>query len=111
MLTTVEMFSLLARRQREGILTVSMMRRLGRAFLKHVKTEYLVFPLDDPLLSRARNILINRPLRTLDAIQLACAWEATVTLNEPLIFISADQNLLSIAGAEGFPTDNPNSYP
>jgi hypothetical protein len=50
-----------------------------------------------------------------DAVHLACA----LALNDPLIesglppltFISADNDLLAAAVAEGLPTDNPNNYP
>ena len=48
-------------------------------------------------------------------MHLACA----LALNRPLVdgglppltFVSADNDLLAAAAAEGFPTDNPNNYP
>jgi predicted nucleic acid-binding protein len=110
-LTTVEMFSLLARHQREGRLSASTFLRIQRTFLKHVQTEYLKFALDDPLLARARALTTHRPLRALDAIQLATALEAQTTLNMPLTFIGADIRLLTIASAEGLKTHDANAHP
>ena len=50
-------------------------------------------------------------LRTLDAIQLACALRAQTTLQQPITFVSADVKLLNAAIAEGFATENPNNHP
>ena len=54
-------------------------------------------------------------LRAYEAVQLACALDLREQtrankLPDP-IFLCADNNLLSIASAEGFAIDNPNNYP
>lgn len=110
-LTAVEMFSLLARRVREGTLVGSLAVTLGKAFLVDVEHEYLSFPLEARVLSRARDLVNKYPLRALDSIQLAGALEAASELNEQLTFISADNSLLAAASSEGFQIDNPNAYP
>ena len=110
-LTLVEMFSLLARRQREGSLSAPNTGILQGNFLLHCEREYLVTPLDSGVLRLARQLVDKHPLRTLDAIQLASALHVVNILNEPMTFISGDKNLLSAAAAEGFVTDDPNSHP
>jgi len=64
---------------------------------------------------RAIQLTRRQKLRGYDAVHLACA----LSLNEPivdnglppLIFISADNDLLIAAAAEGLATDNPNNHP
>jgi hypothetical protein len=108
----VEMFSLLVRKQREGLLSANDIAQIQTTFLIHVEKEYLAIPFSRPVLAQARQLLVNYPLRTLDAIQLACAQDAVSTLNEPMTFISGDTNLLAAAAAsEGFAADNPNLHP
>ncbi len=110
-LTSVELFSLLARRQREGTLAAASVMILQNDFLLHAEKEYLVYPQDNAVVARARSLIMKYPLRALDAIQLASAWEASTTLGEPMTFVSADNNLLTAAAAEGFTTDNPLAHP
>jgi uncharacterized protein len=71
----------------------------------------LLIDLDETVLDRARDLLLKHPLRTLDAIQLACALEAAHLFNIQPNFISADTRLLTAASAEGLPTDDPNLHP
>ena len=110
-LTMVEMRSLLARRVREKILTPEKSEAIKNDFLIHTEEEYLVVLLDTHVLTIASKLLDQHILRALDAIQLACALYAHDLLDEPITFLSADNNLLQAAAAEGFATDNPNSHP
>jgi predicted nucleic acid-binding protein len=110
-LTSVEMFSLLARRQREGTLSATTVGALQIQFLLHAEKDYLIYPQDDAVVARARSLVAKYPLRALDAIQLASAGEAAITLSEPMTFVSADNNLLTAAAGEGFITDNPLAHP
>ena len=106
-LTTVELFSLLARRSREGSLPVSHATLLGDAFLTHAADDYLVVPAGAQVLERARALIRRYPLRTLDAIQLASARHTANVLGETITFISSDRDLLAAAGADGLLTANP----
>ena len=67
-LTTVELFSTLARRQREGTVTQANGIVLQTRFLADLEREYLSIPLENSVLSRARDLLPRYPLRSLDAI-------------------------------------------
>lgn len=106
-ITTVEMISLLARRLREGTLTTERTEILRTNFLLHSDKEYLLIPVDEDVLQRARQLLQKHTLRTLDALQLASALVAAEILEEPVIFVAADQNLLTAAANEKFVTDDP----
>jgi len=102
---------MLARRQREGLLTAHSATRLANVFLFHAERQYLTVPMDLSVLVAARNLTITHPLRALDAIQLASALHASTTLNTLLTFITADKNLLAAATAEGLTTDDPTAHP
>ena len=110
-LSTVEMFSLFSRRQREGSLTTRQASTLGLQFLYHVSNEYLAVNIDADVLSLSQQLLTQYPLRTLDAIQLASAQHTSQVLHEPMTFITGDQRLLQIARQVGFKTDDPNLHP
>jgi len=110
-LTAVEVFSILARRRREGTISSPDTLILQTRFLADFGQEYLSIALEDIVLSRARDLLNRYPLRSLDAIQLASSVESSITLGEPMTFISADKNLLNAALGEGFNIDDPNNHP
>ncbi len=110
-LTPVEMFSLLARKQREGLLSPSNFTQVSNTFLFHIEHEYLTTPLDAPVLVAARGVIGKYALRTLDAIQLSAALNVAAAFGEPMTFVSADRNLLNAALAEGFNVDDPNVHP
>ncbi len=110
-LASVEMFSLMTRRQREGTLSPANAKTLEADFLLHNQKEYLVVPLESAILVQARALINKHPLRALDAIQLASALQAVALLNERITFVSADNNLLTAASAEGFAVDNPLTHP
>ncbi len=106
-LTIVEISSALARKQRLAQISATDAAQRRIDFLSDVETAYLMVQLDEAVLHRASDLTGKYPLRSLDAIQLASAIEASMILNEPMTFICADNNLLAAAAAEGFTTDNP----
>ncbi len=109
--TPIEFFSLLSRRLREQKLTSIDATTLRQAFLAHHQVDYLSVILEQPILIQACNLVTQYPLRPPDAIQLARALEAKNSLGVPLVFLCADNDLLSAAVAEGFTVDNPNLHP
>jgi len=110
-LTTVEIISVLTRREREGTITATERSVMESDFLLHIEHEYMVIPLEERVLVQARNLLGQYRLRALDALQLACAVRAARVFSVPPTFISADVRLLTAAAAEGLPTDDPNAHP
>ena len=110
-LSIVEFVSLLARRHREGTVSLNDFNKLQNDFLFHAARQYRVMAVTPNLLAEARQLLIKHPLRALDAVQLASALAAAKALATKPIFISADQKLLAVAALEGFRTDDPNLHP
>jgi hypothetical protein len=72
--------------------------------------DYLVNRLNTPLLAAANALALLPPLRTLDALHLASALDTARIFKTMPIFVSGDRPLLSVAIAEGFPTDDPNNH-
>jgi hypothetical protein len=112
LLTTAEIASALARRQREGSLSALERDRLFGTFLVDCARSYLLLRVEEDIIQRAVSLLRRYPLRTADAIQLATAIELSQTLQEaqlgPAIVVSADDRILEAAPHEGLPTENPN---
>lgn len=106
-LTTIEVISAFVRRRREGSVLTADFERVRDDFLAHVKTQYLTIALRHNVLEQAHALVEKHPLlRTLDAIQLACALTAAQAY-EPPIFVCADKRLLDAAVAESLLVENP----
>jgi predicted nucleic acid-binding protein len=110
-ITFVEMRSVLRRRVHERFLTPADANLLWTDFSAHVISEYVVIPVNDAVISGAARLIEKHSLRTLDAIQLSSSLQAQVLLAHSVVFVSADNNLLAAATAEGLQTDNPNLHP
>ena len=84
-------------------------------FLSHCDTEYELVATDRSSIDRAVSPTQSHRLRGYDAVQLATA----LTVNEilaaagltPLVFVSADNDLMVAARAEGLETDSPSVHP
>jgi predicted nucleic acid-binding protein len=113
--TMVEIWSALARRQREASISSQHHAELLDAFREDCLIRYRFVEFEEPVVEAARQLLERHPLRAYDAVQLASALVAGSTLDEtslPLpIFLCADDRLLAAARAEGLPADNPNIHP
>lgn len=78
------------------------------------RDEYVLVTVNREIVDEAIELTARHRLRGYDAVHLACA----LTLNRalvayhlpPLALISADDDLLNAAAAEGLPTDNPNRH-
>jgi predicted nucleic acid-binding protein len=114
-ITMAEMYSVLARRKREGTAPAEACAVAAQAFTAHSTTEYKFIELDISIISRARDLLDRYPLRAYDSVQLASALAANQALVDrelpPLVFVSADDRLLTVATAEGLATENPDLHP
>jgi predicted nucleic acid-binding protein len=111
-LTIVEFSSLLARARQRQAITTTEADRVRKAFLRHVSAlDYDCISLNRQLILRASRLTGRLGLRSLDAIQLACAIYARTGIRQPFTFVAADQQLLQAAAAEGLLTDNPLAHP
>jgi uncharacterized protein len=110
-LTTVEIVSVLMRRQRENTLRAAEVHQIRKNFGEHVRRQYRIVEMNREILDLARRLLKRRSLRTLDAIQLASALHIKRHLSDPIVFVTADRNLLNNAVLEGLLTDDPHAHP
>jgi uncharacterized protein len=110
-LTTAEFISALARRQRESKISLQDLLTLRGAFLNHADKFYTVINLNKDVVAEAHDLLIQHPLRTLDALQLASALKAYRMFGTVITFVTADARLLTAAAAEGLLVDDPNNHP
>lgn len=114
-ITQVEVVSGAMRRKRDGSITPRTARATRLLIGRHASREYRVIGLTGQISQHAEDLLEGHPLRAYDAIQLASALESNKRLTAagltPLIFVSADTRLLTIAAIEGLMIDDPNSHP
>ncbi len=115
-ITWVEVRSAIARREREGSLTSTDRTLIIQRFRSDLNNQYQVIELDSTLAETAGQLVNQYPLRAYDAVQLASVLLlqpafATITQSAQLIFLTADDRLLTIANALGLLTDNPNRHP
>ena len=114
-ITWVEVLSALARRQREGSLSATDVDLIVQQFSYELNNQYQVVELDRTVTENAGQLVNQYPLRAYDAVQLASVLRiqpafATAT-STSLVFLTADDRLLTIAQTAGLLTDNPNNYP
>ncbi len=113
-ITQVEVISGVMRRQREGRVDAPTARTIRLLLDRHASRQYIVIGLAAPVIQRAEDLIETHPLRAYDAVQLASALESNLRLVEaglePLIFVSADDRLLTTAAAVGLSAENPNAH-
>ena len=114
-ITSVEVLSAIARRQRESSLPADDVTQARLAFRYDLDMQYQVGELDRELADLAGTLVSQHPLRAYDAVQLASALRLQQRFvqagGSPLIFLTADDRLIAIAQAEGLEADNPNQHP
>lgn len=98
--TEVEVASALARRAREGILTIRERDRALSALELDMATFYIV-EMNSEVTEQAIELLTQHRLRASDAIQLASTIYLQRHLQETLEIVVFDQQLIKIARLEG----------
>lgn len=111
----VEVISAFARRLKSGTLTVNQANAAAAQFKYDFMNDLRVAAVEPVLLRRAVSLAEKYALRGYDAIQLSAALGVSAHINSiksgAFIFVSADNELNSAAGAEGLTVENPNNYP
>ncbi len=111
-LLVVEMISAFNRRLREGSVTTDDYTRMVSAFDSDLQTRFQIIRFEHSIVTQARTLLEQHPLRAYDAVHLASAVVMHRTLVEAdqpgLTFLCADDRLLDAAKAEGLMVNNPN---
>jgi predicted nucleic acid-binding protein len=110
-----ELVAAIVRRQRGGHLSSAHATRALAAVRVDWPNLYIRMDIDQPTIGRAMNLAETHGLRGSDAVHLAAALEIHQqrrTLALPaLTFVSADQEQLRAAAAEGLAVDDPNLHP
>ena len=111
----VEIAAAFARKLRGGYIT-QQAYQVARADLDNdIQNQYAAVSLDRLLINVAIELTARHQLRGYDAVHLASALRLNQALTSAklpsLHFISADNDLLAAAEAEGLLTDNPNDHP
>lgn len=114
-ITRVEAAAAFAMKYRSGATTLARRDAAFRLLVLHATTEYELTPVDVALLDQAMVLTQRHRLRGYDAVQLATALAINAQYIAaglpPLTFLSADNDLLAAAQAEGLDADNPNAHP
>ncbi len=114
-LLRVEITSAFARRLREGTVTFDEYVRIGDLFVEHRHSLYRLAPVNEAIIQRACELVVDHQLRGYDAVHLGTALNLNQQLvaagEAALIFLSADDRLNVAASAEGLAVDNPNNHP
>jgi predicted nucleic acid-binding protein len=98
----VEVASAFARKARDGTITRVERTRLWRLFRAHWRDQYQVLAITEDTHAQAERLLFSYPLRSLDALHIACALVVTARLPEiEMEFWTADNQQARAARTEG----------
>ena len=96
------------RKKNEGKIQPDLFVDVLIEFYQEVLDKFTVISLDDSLLSRSIELILNRNLRTLGSLQLSVALSVFDLISEmKFIFVCADNKLIEAAKQEGLETLNP----
>lgn len=113
-MTRVEAAAAFALKQRLGAVTLGERDAAVGLLVWHATREYDLVAVDDALLDEAQALTQRHRLRGYDAVQLATAlivYARCIAAGlPPLIFVSADRDLLDAAHLEGLLVENPNDH-
>ena len=99
-LTYVEVHAAFARRKRERLLSAADYNKIVREF----ETDFEAFgriEVRAEIVNSAKDLSIQHGLKTLDSIHLASALRFGKQIGKPIMFVSADQQLLKAAHTAG----------
>lgn len=111
----VEIAAAFASKWRGNSITQNEYQRVRAKLTDDVQQEYQTVPVIGDRINEAINLTAQHKLRGYDAVHLACALYLNQVLlsngRPSLIFVSADDDLLIAAQANGLTVENPNQYP
>ena len=108
-LALIETIATLRRKVKERKLTLNRFSKLKSAFLYDVEKRYTLIPIEDSLVVDALYLAEKYAMKSLDSLQLASALKIK-SVEEEIIFVSADLQLLKFAQKENFKIFNPEKY-
>ena len=105
--TVLECRSAIRRRERSGEISRSGADLAIDRIENDALSRYFVQPLTESVFNEARRLIDVRPLKALDALQLAGCLSIRASVAPPLTFVCADTRLCEAAILEGVDTINP----
>ena len=106
-LTVLECRSAIRRRERSGDVSNLVANQAIGRIEDDALSKYFVQPLTEGVFKEAKRLMDVRPLKTLDALQLAGCLSIRSSLSSPFAFVCADTRLCEAANLEGVETLNP----
>ena len=107
-ITQVEFHSAIDRRRRGEGLGEDEAERAVERFNAHLKSLFILYPVDSRMLDLACDMVHRHALRAYDAVHLAaCLFLLRLYARDDLTFVSADRHLLTAARSEGLAVVNP----
>jgi len=110
----VEVAAALAGKKRAGFIDAAKYDQVLDDLIDDAQAQYTLVDIDQPVIALAIDLTRRHKLRGYDAVQLAAALTVGPALTvggfAPLVFVSADRNLLSAAQAEALVTEDPNEH-
>lgn len=114
-ITMAEFGSAVAIKHRTGTLTLLEQQEALNLFLSDCDTNYVLVGIARPDIRQAVELTQKYILRGYDAVQLATALNVKLQLQNrgvtDFTFVTADNNLIAAATAEGLTVENPNNHP
>ncbi len=114
-ITRVEVAAALSARYRGGTLTLAERDAAIKLLVQHITIQYQMTPPNTTTLDRALMLTQQHRLRGYDAVQLATALLVNTRLQAaglpPLVFVVADNDVVTAATAEGLAVDSPLDHP
>ena len=114
-MTIVEVAAALASKRRSQEITLEAYGQVMQDFIRDTAIQYQVLGVDQHVITLGVDLTGRQKLRGYDAVQLAVALAIHRAFLDqqlsPLIFVSADRDLLTAASNEGLCTNDPNQYP
>lgn len=111
----VEIAAAFASKLRSQAITHADYQRAKTKLATDAQQKYQLLPLTSERIDEAIELTTQHKLRGYDAVHLACALYLNQTLLisglAPLVFVTADNDLLQAAQAEGLAVENPNLHP
>ena len=114
-ITGVEVVAALARKLKGRLLSTPVAAEAVSRFHRDFASEYRTIGISDAVVTRSMALAEAHALRGYDAVQLGAALEVdgrrvAFGATTPLTLVTADDELLNAAAAEGLLTDNPNIH-
>ena len=113
-ITLAEVASAFARAARSGRISAEERLNYLDLFIGDCAERYRLVAIERTIIDQAVDLTQSHYLRGYDAVQLAAAFAVNAELIRKrlpsLTFVSADEDLLEAAEAEGLPVENPNLH-